>query len=54
MSRAGALTIVDVYPGAMFPQGDGGNLRMLEYRARTRGGSRSRPWARRSATRSRG
>ncbi len=37
MSRAGALTIVDVYPGAMFPQGDGGNLRMLEHRARARG-----------------
>ncbi|HXV95277.1 MAG TPA: hypothetical protein VD695_01910 [Gaiellaceae bacterium] len=34
MSR---LTIVDVYPGAMFPQGDGGNLRMLEHRARARG-----------------
>jgi CobQ-like glutamine amidotransferase family enzyme len=31
------LTIVDVYPGAMFPQGDGGNLRMLEHRARARG-----------------
>jgi hypothetical protein len=31
------LTIVDVYPGAMFPQGDGGNLRMLEHRARPRG-----------------
>jgi lipid II isoglutaminyl synthase (glutamine-hydrolysing) len=31
------LTIVDVYPGAMFPQGDGGNLRMLEHRARSRG-----------------
>ena len=31
------LTIVDVYPGSMFPQGDGGNLRMLEYRARGRG-----------------
>jgi lipid II isoglutaminyl synthase (glutamine-hydrolysing) len=31
------LTVVDVYPGAMFPQGDGGNLRMLEHRARVRG-----------------
>jgi lipid II isoglutaminyl synthase (glutamine-hydrolysing) len=31
------LTIVDVYPGSMFPQGDGGNLRMLEHRARERG-----------------
>ncbi len=31
------LKIVDVYPGAMFPQGDGGNLRMLEHRARRRG-----------------
>ena len=31
------LTVVDVYPGAMFPQGDGGNLRMLEHRARARG-----------------
>ncbi|HXV33395.1 MAG TPA: hypothetical protein VD769_05240, partial [Gaiellaceae bacterium] len=31
------LRIVDVYPGAMFPQGDGGNLRMLEHRARARG-----------------
>jgi lipid II isoglutaminyl synthase (glutamine-hydrolysing) len=31
------LTIVDVYPGSMFPQGDGGNLRMLEHRARGRG-----------------
>ncbi len=30
------LTIVDVYPGSMFPQGDGGNLRMLEHRARGR------------------
>ena len=29
--------IVDVYPGSMFPQGDGGNLRALEYRARGRG-----------------
>ena len=26
-----------MYPGAMFPQGDGGNLRMLEHRARARG-----------------
>ena len=33
----GALTVVDVYPGSMFPQGDGGNLRMLEHRARARG-----------------
>ncbi len=33
MSR---LTVVDVYSGAMFPQGDGGNLRMLEYRAAAR------------------
>ena len=32
-----ALTVVDVYPGSMFPQGDGGNLRMLEHRARARG-----------------
>jgi hypothetical protein len=32
-----SLTVVDVYPGAMFPQGDGGNLRMLEHRARARG-----------------
>ncbi len=31
------LTVVDVYPGAMFPQGEGGNLRMLEHRARGRG-----------------
>jgi lipid II isoglutaminyl synthase (glutamine-hydrolysing) len=31
------LTLVDVYPGSMFPQGDGGNLRMLEHRARGRG-----------------
>jgi lipid II isoglutaminyl synthase (glutamine-hydrolysing) len=31
------LTVVDVYPGAMFPQGDGGNLRMLEHRAGARG-----------------
>jgi lipid II isoglutaminyl synthase (glutamine-hydrolysing) len=31
------LTIVDVYPASMFPQGDGGNLRMLEHRARGRG-----------------
>jgi lipid II isoglutaminyl synthase (glutamine-hydrolysing) len=31
------LTLLDVYPGAMFPQGDGGNLRMLEHRARARG-----------------
>lgn len=31
------IRLVDVYPGAMFPQGDGGNLRMLEYRARARG-----------------
>ncbi len=31
------LTVVDVYPGSMFPQGDGGNLRMLEHRARARG-----------------
>lgn len=31
------LSIVDVYPGSMFPQGDGGNLRMLEHRARGRG-----------------
>jgi hypothetical protein len=31
------LTLVDVYPGSMFPQGDGGNLRMLEHRARARG-----------------
>ena len=31
------LAIVEVYPGAMFPQGDGGNLRMLEHRARARG-----------------
>jgi lipid II isoglutaminyl synthase (glutamine-hydrolysing) len=31
------LTVVDVYPGSMFPQGDGGNLRMLEHRARGRG-----------------
>jgi lipid II isoglutaminyl synthase (glutamine-hydrolysing) len=31
------VRIVDVYPGAMFPQGDGGNLRMLEHRARPRG-----------------
>ena len=34
MSR---LRVVDVYPGAMFPQGDGGNLRMLEHRAGARG-----------------
>jgi CobQ-like glutamine amidotransferase family enzyme len=32
-----AFTIVDVYPGCMFPQGDLGNLRMLEHRARGRG-----------------
>lgn len=32
-----SLTVVDVYPGSMFPQGDGGNLRMLEHRARVRG-----------------
>jgi CobQ-like glutamine amidotransferase family enzyme len=32
-----SLTIVDVYPGSMFPQGDGGNVRMLEHRARARG-----------------
>ena len=32
-----ALTVVDVYPGSMFPQGDGGNLRMLEHRAAARG-----------------
>ena len=31
------LRLVDVYPGSMFPQGDGGNLRMLEHRARARG-----------------
>jgi lipid II isoglutaminyl synthase (glutamine-hydrolysing) len=31
------LTLVDVYPGSMFPQGDGGNLRMLEHRGRGRG-----------------
>jgi len=31
------LRIVDVYPGSMFPQGDGGNLRVLEHRARARG-----------------
>jgi lipid II isoglutaminyl synthase (glutamine-hydrolysing) len=31
------LTIADVYPGSMFPQGDGGNLRMLEHRAGERG-----------------
>jgi lipid II isoglutaminyl synthase (glutamine-hydrolysing) len=31
------LTVVDVYPGSMFPQGDGGNLRMLEHRALGRG-----------------
>jgi len=31
------LTIVEVYPGSMFPQGDGGNLRALEHRARARG-----------------
>ncbi len=31
------LTIVEVYPGSMFPQGDGGNLRVLEHRARARG-----------------
>ena len=31
------LRLVDVYPGAMFPQGDGGNLRALEQRARARG-----------------
>ena len=31
------LKIVDVYPGSMFPQGDGGNLRMLEHRACGRG-----------------
>jgi lipid II isoglutaminyl synthase (glutamine-hydrolysing) len=31
------LTVVDVYPGSMFPQGDWGNLRMLEHRARGRG-----------------
>jgi len=37
VSPLAALTIVDVYPGAMFPQGDGGNLRMLEHRARARG-----------------
>ena len=30
------LTVVDVYPGSMFPQGDGGNLRMLEHRGRAR------------------
>jgi CobQ-like glutamine amidotransferase family enzyme len=31
------LRIVDVYPGSMFPQGDLGNLRMLEHQARRRG-----------------
>jgi hypothetical protein len=31
------MRVVDVYPGAMFPQGDGGNLRMLEHRGRARG-----------------
>jgi lipid II isoglutaminyl synthase (glutamine-hydrolysing) len=31
------LTLVEVYPGAMFPQGDGGNVRALEHRARARG-----------------
>jgi lipid II isoglutaminyl synthase (glutamine-hydrolysing) len=31
------LRIVHVYPGSMFPQGDGGNLRTLEHRARGRG-----------------
>jgi lipid II isoglutaminyl synthase (glutamine-hydrolysing) len=36
VTRRRVLRIVDVYPGSMFPQGDGGNLRMLEYRARGR------------------
>ena len=31
------LTVIEVYPGSMFPQGDGGNLRALEHRARARG-----------------
>ena len=32
-----ALVLVELYPGAMFPQGDGGNLLVLEWRCRMRG-----------------
>ena len=31
------LTIVDLFPGALFPQGDGGNVLALAWRARRRG-----------------
>jgi len=31
------LVLVELYPGAMFPQGDGGNLLALEWRCRRRG-----------------
>jgi len=34
---ARALVLVELYPGAMFPQGDGGNLLALEWRCRQRG-----------------
>jgi CobQ-like glutamine amidotransferase family enzyme len=34
---ARAITIVDVHPGAFFPQGDGGNALVLAWRARRRG-----------------
>ncbi len=32
-----SLVLVDLYPGAMFPQGDGGNVLALEWRLRQRG-----------------
>jgi len=35
MSRA--LVLAELFPGAMFPQGDGGNLLALEWRCRRRG-----------------